>query len=102
VRKIGIVSINVFLSLYPDSIKVIFCLLMLALIFILLESVKPYEIPIFNEIEKREQLASITTFYAGLYFVTANVSEALQYIIIVIVFLINAWFWVLWAFVGLS
>lgn len=42
------------------------------------------------------------TFYAGLYFVKADVSEAFKYIIIMIVFFVNAWFIVLWSFVAVN
>lgn len=101
-RKISIVSINVFLALYPDYIKAIYAMLILAVIFKLQEILQPYEIPIFNYIEQREQIASIVTFYAGLYFVKADVSEAFKYIIIIIVFCVNLWFFTLWGFVALS
>eukprot|EP00347_Sterkiella_histriomuscorum_P014799 403359479 len=101
-RKISIVSINVFLSLYPDYIKAIYAMLMLAIIFKMQEILQPYEIPVFNWIEQREQIASIVTFYAGLYFVKADVSEAFKYIIIIIVFFVNAWFLVLWSFVAVN
>ena len=100
-RKISIVSIDVFLSLYPDYIKAIYAMLILSLIFKAQETLKPYEIPAFNWIEQREQIASIVTFYAGLYFVKANVSNGLKYIIIFVVFLVNAWFLVIWGYVAL-
>jgi hypothetical protein len=101
-RKISIVSINVFLALYPDYIKAIYAMLVLSIIFKAQEVIQPYEIPVFNWIEQREQIASIVTFYAGLYFVKADVSEAFKYSIITIVFFINIWFWVLWAYVALT
>ena len=50
-RKIGIVSMYVFLSLYPDYIKAIYAMLMLAIIFKLQETFNPYDIPVFNWIE---------------------------------------------------
>ena len=101
-RKISIVCINVFLALYPDYIKAIYAMLVLAIIFKLQETLQPYEIPVFNWIEQREQIASIITFYAGLYFVKADVSVGFKYIIITIVICINVWFWVLWSYVALT
>jgi len=53
-RKISIVSINVFLALYPDYIKAIYAMLILSIIFKMQEILKPYEIPVFNWIEQRE------------------------------------------------
>lgn len=50
-RKISIVSINVFLALYPDYIKAIYAMLILAIIFKMQEILQPYEIPVFNWIE---------------------------------------------------
>ena len=101
-RKISIVSINVFLSLYPDYIKAIYAMLILAIIFKAQEVLKPYEIPLFNVIEQREHIACIVTFYAGLYFVKADVSDGLKYIIIAIVFLVNSWFLTIWCYAALT
>ena len=101
-RKISIVCINVFLALYPDYIKAIYAMLMLSIIFKLQETLQPYEIPVFNFIEQREQIASVVTFYAGLYFVKADVSESFKYVIIGAVFFVNAWFLVLWVYVALT
>ncbi len=101
-RKISIVSINVFLALYPDYIKAIYAMMILFVIFKIQESLLPYEIPVFNVIEQREQIASVITFYGGLYFVKADISPIVKYLIISLVFLANFWFLILWSYVCLK
>ena len=42
------------------------------------------------------------TFYAGLYFVKADVSDTFKYVIIGIVFIVNAWFLTIWSYMSLT
>lgn len=95
-RKVSVVFINIFLSIYPPIYKTFVATLTLAIILRQQEQIKPYKIPVMNECEFRESTTSIITLFGGMFFILSDLPEALKIILVIIIFITNVWFFTLW------
>lgn len=101
-RKIGVVSIAVFLSTMVVTVQALSMLAIVLLSFFLQLFIKPFNAPTFNSLELKALLASFLTIYAGLYFDTNSICKfhadsALNYVLFVIILLANVYFLFEWA-----
>jgi len=97
-RKTFLVAINVFLSTFDDFFKTILSLLVVVLLLRVKENVKPYKNPLINFLETREYMASISTFYAALFFLQAEIGEFVRLLVFLFILATNAWYFLVWAY----
>ena len=97
IRKVFLVSINVFLNLYPSIFKALVSLLVLVLLMRMQARINPYKNPVINELEARENLTTVITFFGALFFVTET-SDVIQLIVFIIILIANIWFFGLWLY----
>ena len=95
-RKVAMVMINIFLSIYPPIYKTFVATLTLAIILRQQEQIKPYKIKIMNEVEFRESTTSIITLFGGMFFILEDLPNVIRILLVVIIFLTNIWFFTLW------
>lgn len=101
-RKIGVVSIAVFLSTVSVTVQALSMLAVVLLCFFLQLFIKPFNAPAFNSLELKALLASFLTIYAGLYFDTSSICKfhtdsELNYGLFVVILLSNGYFLFEWA-----
>jgi len=101
-RKIGVVSISVFLSTVSVTVQALSMLAVVLICFFLQLFIKPFNATSFNSLELKALLASFLTIYAGLYFDTKSVcnfhtDSELNYVLFVIILLSNGYFLFEWA-----
>eukprot|EP00347_Sterkiella_histriomuscorum_P012735 403367418 len=91
-RKVFLISVNVFLNLYPNIFKALLSLLTLSIFMRIQSNIQPYKNPVLNQLEKREIMTSIITFFGALYFVNQEISDTIQSIAFSMIVLVNIWF----------
>ena len=94
-RKVFLVITNVLLSSQPDIFKALLALFILALFLRLQTKMRPYKNELINDLEQRENMTSIVTFFGALFFVNAEVSDNVQLIIFFVILAANIWFFLL-------
>ena len=95
-RKVAMVMINIFLSIYPPIYKTFVATLTLAIILRQQEQIKPYKIKIMNEVEFRESTTSIITLFGGMFFILDDLPQVIKITLVVVIFAANIWFFTLW------
>ncbi|CDW83870.1 UNKNOWN [Stylonychia lemnae] len=91
-RKTFLVLVNVFLNLYPNIFKALISLIVLAAYLSLQEKLNPYKNPVFNNLERRELITSLITFFGALFFVSSEISDLIQLVVFIVIVLANFWF----------
>ena len=95
-RKVSIIMINVFLSIYSPIYKAFAGTIALAIILSQQDYVQPYKVKIMNEVEFRESTTSIVTLFWGSFFILNNLPSTINIILIVLILICNIWFYSLW------
>lgn len=97
-RKIFLVSVNVFLQSEIELFKAMITLLILAIIMRVQQYLKPYKDELINILEYREITTSVVTFFGSLLFVSEDVSEPVRICTLTVILICNAWFFSLWSY----
>eukprot|EP00347_Sterkiella_histriomuscorum_P023122 403335861 len=101
-RKVFLISVNVFLNLYPNIFKALLSLLTLSIFLRIQSNIQPYKNPVINQLESREIMTSLITFFGALYFVNYEISDTIQLLVFIIIVLVNCWFLALCGYCMLS
>eukprot|EP00347_Sterkiella_histriomuscorum_P005230 403357394 len=91
-RKTFLVSLNVFLQTEISIFKAMLSLLVLGIIYRLQVRLQPYEKQAINELEKREMLTNLITFYGSLFFVNDEIQSWVKAIAFLLIIGFNIWF----------
>ncbi|CDW76658.1 UNKNOWN [Stylonychia lemnae] len=91
-RKTFLVCINVFLNLYSNTFKALLSLIVLTGFKRIQKNLKPYKNPLFNNLEEREMMIQIITFFGALFFISDEISDSIQLVVFIIIVLANGWF----------
>eukprot|EP00347_Sterkiella_histriomuscorum_P002746 403366963 len=101
-RKVFLISVNVFLNLYPNIFKALLSIITLSIFMRIQSNIKPYKNPVINQLEQREMMTSFVTFFGALYFVNYEISDTIQLLVFIIIVLVNFWFLALFGYCMLS
>eukprot|EP00347_Sterkiella_histriomuscorum_P018648 403344713 len=97
-RKVFLVSVNVFLNLYSGIFKALLSLAVLICFQRVQQRLQPYNNPVINILESREYNTSIVTFFGALFFVSREISDVIQLFAFIGILAANIWFILLWGY----
>lgn len=97
-KKVFLVAVNVFLNLYSNIFKALLSLMILFIFLRMQVKLQPYKKPLINELEHREFMTTIGTFFGALFFVNKEISSEVTMIVFLAILLINVWFLLLWLY----
>eukprot|EP00347_Sterkiella_histriomuscorum_P005452 403356564 len=97
-RKVFLVSVNVFLNLYSAIFKALLSLAVLICFQRVQQRLQPYNNPVINILEQREYTTSIVTFFGALFFVSKEISDVIQLFAFIGILAANIWFILLWGY----
>eukprot|EP00347_Sterkiella_histriomuscorum_P014612 403360218 len=97
-RKVFLVSVNVFLNLYSGIFKALLSLAVLICFQRVQQRLQPYNNPVINILEQREYTTSIVTFFGALFFVSKEISDIIQLFAFIGILAANIWFILLWGY----
>ncbi|CDW73478.1 UNKNOWN [Stylonychia lemnae] len=92
IRKVMLISVNVFLQKSIPLFKAMFMILFSFLSQRFQQRIKPYQNPLYNELEYREMLSTSITFFATLFFVNEEIEYGVQVIFMSLIIISNLWF----------
>ena len=95
-RKFLIIVINVFLSTAKPQTRALLAIITIVALIRIGDKIKPYKLKIFNTLQSREAMTSVLTLYGGMFFIDSDSSLGVVILVMVIIFLINIWFFQLW------
>lgn len=91
-RKMLIVSFNVFLLSRSSKLQVLPIMLALGVSLILQMKIKPFTIVVLNRLETASIITANVTLYCGMYFLITDINIVIKYMLVVIVIGFNAGF----------
>ena len=95
-RKFMIIVINVFLTTAKPSTRALLAIIIILSLIRIGDKLRPYKLKIYNTLQFREAVTSVLTLYGGMFFIDADSSVGVVILVMVIIFLINVWFFQLW------
>lgn len=101
-RKVALLSINVFLPEDQPFYKATAGIGFLIFFWRLQLFLKPFKLEVFNQLEEREMLTSVSTLYAGILFLQPDASASIQFITFSFIILTNFYFFSFFGLVFLT
>eukprot|EP00347_Sterkiella_histriomuscorum_P014497 403360653 len=95
-RKVLLIIVNVFFSMYNQIFKVLISLLILTCLLQYQKRIRPFQSSLINLIEQKEYMASCSVFFASMFFVNSEISDEIKMVVIVVIVIININFYTLW------
>jgi hypothetical protein len=95
-RKVFLVSLNVFMGLFPNYFKALLALLVLSVFSRLQIRIKPYKSERINILEQNEYMTTVITFFGSLFFLSDENPEYIKTFVLILLLLINARFILIW------
>eukprot|EP00357_Protocruzia_adherens_P024635 CAMPEP_0115027274 /NCGR_PEP_ID=MMETSP0216-20121206/35388_1 /TAXON_ID=223996 /ORGANISM="Protocruzia adherens, Strain Boccale" /LENGTH=199 /DNA_ID=CAMNT_0002402797 /DNA_START=88 /DNA_END=684 /DNA_ORIENTATION=- len=96
VRKLGVITIVVFLVVIERRKQALICLTFLFVTYVLQKSHQPYVREDLNLLESKSLLVGLVTIYCGLYFVSDELSETSQLVLFLTLISLNGYFFSHW------
>lgn len=95
-RKMIIITLTVFLVSVSSSIQVLCVLIVLVVAYLMQVRSQPYNIAVFNQLEKRSITVAALTIYCGLFYMSEDLDEYTQALLFALIVLVNAYFLLYW------
>lgn len=92
-RKVALLCANIFLTRFEPLYRALLGFILMILYIELLQKIEPYQREEVNELELKATFAAFATFYGGLFFVSEGIPILLSWLLFILIFGINFYFW---------
>ncbi|CDW77569.1 UNKNOWN [Stylonychia lemnae] len=97
-RKFFLVLISITLQTSLSLFKLMVSFIVLSTIYRIQMRLKPYQNPLINELEQREMLTTLVTFFGSLFFINSEFADWNRYATLSIIIAFNVWFFTLFIY----